>query len=145
MRACLCARARVVPPFPLLVTVFNYRLPRTQKYVKYQDRKIVAGSGMNLEPNLFLPGNIKERVGKNPPSDVLIMNNLETMLSTTADKARGNTSGSIVGRFIKPRASKMSGHPVNSLDGPGQSIAVSGPHEEFFNSYFALWIGGNHF
>ena len=25
------------------------------------------------------------------------------------------------------------------------SIEVSGPHEEFFNSYFALYIGGKHF
>ena len=73
------------------------------------------------------------------------MDNLETSLATTVDKSRGNTSGSIVESFIKPRASKMFGHPVYLLDEPGPSISVSGPHEEFFNSAFALWIGGKNF
>ena len=36
----------------------------------------------------------------------------------------------------------MFGHPVYSLYGPGPSIAVSGPNEEFFNSTFALWMSG---
>ena len=58
------------------------------------------------------------------------------------DKALGNTSEAIVKRFIKPRASTMFGHPVYSLYGPGPSIAVSGPHEEYFNINFDLWIGG---
>ena len=39
----------------------------------------------------------------------------------------------------------MFGQLVYLLDRPGLSIAVSGPHEEFFNSDFAIWIGGKHF
>ena len=100
---------------------------------------------MNPAPKLVLPGHSKEKVGKNPPQDVLIMDNLETSLASTVYKDIGNTSGAIVERFIKPRASTMFGNPVYSLDGPGPPIAVSGPHEEFFNSDFALWIGGNIF
>ena len=80
-----------------------------------------------------------------PPPDPLIMDNLETLLATTFDKACGNTSGAIVEIFIKPRASTMVGHPVYFLGGPGPSIAVSGPHEKILNSDFAIWIGGNHF
>ena len=57
------------------------------------------------------------------------------------DKACENTSGSIVDRFVKPRASKVFGHPEYSLDGTGPSIAVSGPHEEFFRSTLGIWIG----
>ena len=72
------------------------------------------------------------------------MDNLETSLATTADKARGNTSGSIVESFIKTRASTMFGNPIYSLDGPGPSMAVSGPHEEFSNSSFGICIGGKH-
>ena len=48
-------------------------------------------------------------------------------------------------RFIKPRASKMFGHPVYLLYGPGPSIIFSGPYKEFFNSDFGIWIGRNHF
>ena len=59
------------------------------------------------------------------------MDNLETSLATIADKARGNTSGAIVERFIKTIASKQIGNPVYSLDGSGTSISVSGPHEGF--------------
>ena len=70
------------------------------------------------------------------------MDNLETLLATKVDKAHGNASGSIAEKFMKPRASKIFGHPVYSLDRPGQSMAVSGPHEEFFNSAFGIWIGG---
>ena len=61
------------------------------------------------------------------------------------DKAQGNSSGGIVEIFIKPRASTIFGHPEYSLDGPGLSIAVLGPHEEFFSSDFGIWIGGNNF
>ena len=50
---------------------------------------------------------------------MLIMDNLETSLDTTVDKARGNTSGAIVDRLIKNRASKMFVHPPYSLDDPG--------------------------
>ena len=73
---------------------------------------MVAGPGMNPAPIFFLPGHIKDKIGKEPPSpDVLIMDNLETSLATTVDKACVNGSGAILERFIKPRASTMFGHP----------------------------------
>ena len=59
------------------------------------------------------------------------MDNLEKKLATTMDKARGNTSVSLVERFIKPRASTIFGPLAYSLDGPGPSILVSGSHEDF--------------
>ena len=59
------------------------------------------------------------------------MDNLETYLAITVYKARGNTSGAILERLIKPRESEMFVHPVYSLDGPVTLILVSGPHEEF--------------
>ena len=52
------------------------------------------------------------------------MNNLETLLTTTVDKVSSNAIGSIVGRFVKPRAPTIFGHSAYFLDGPG-------PHEEF--------------
>ena len=61
------------------------------------------------------------------------------------DKDHGNTGGSIMDSFIKPRASTMFGSPVYSIGGPGPSIAISGIYEEFLNSTFGIWIGGNHF
>ena len=73
------------------------------------------------------------------------MDNLETSLSNTVDKDHGNTGGSIMDSFIKPRASTMFGYPVYSIGGPGPSIAISGIYEEFLNSTFGIWIGGNHF
>ena len=69
------------------------------------------------------------------------MDSLETSLDTIVDKDRGNKSGSIVERFIKPRASTIFGHPLYLLYKPGPSISVSGPHEKVFNSAFVLWIG----
>ena len=86
---------------------------------------------MNPAPNLFCPGHIKEEVWKEPPPYTLIMDNMETSLATTVYKARGNTSGDIVERFIKPRASTMFGNPVYLLYGPGPPIAVSDPYEYF--------------
>ena len=59
------------------------------------------------------------------------MDNLETSLSPTVDKAHGNASEAILERFIKPRTLKKFGHRVYSLDGAGPSIAISGPHEDF--------------
>ena len=56
------------------------------------------------------------------------MDNFETPLATTVDKARGNTSGDIVERFIKPRASSIFEHQLYLMDGPGPSIAVSVPY-----------------
>ena len=38
---------------------------------------------------IFLTGNRKEKVGKEKPLDALIMDNLETLLATIVDKARG--------------------------------------------------------
>ena len=73
------------------------------------------------------------------------MDNLETSLAATVDKARGNSSRAIVNRFIKPRASTIFGSLEYSMYEPGSSIAVSGPHEEFFNSAYGIWIGGKHF
>ena len=78
---------------------------------------------------MFSQGTAKRKLVRNPPPDALIMDNLETSLATTVDKYRGNTSGAIVERLIKPRASTIFGHPVYSLDGTGPSMAVSGPHE----------------
>ena len=105
-------------------TIFNYGTPSPQKDLKSQDITIVSGPGMNPEPKFVLPGYIKEKVGKEPPIDVLTMYNLEILLSTTVDKSRGNSIGSIVERFIKPRASTLFFHPEYSLDGTGPSISV---------------------
>ena len=110
-------------------TVFNYGPPSQQKDLNPQDRKILAGTGMKPAQNVL--GIAKRKLGRNPPPYVLIMDNLETSLDTTWDKARGNTSGDIVERLIKPRVSKIFGHPVYSLDGPGPSMEVSGTHEDF--------------
>ena len=112
-------------------TVFNYVPPRLQRDLNPQYRTIMAVSGMNPAQNFVLPGNSKDKVGKETPPDAFIMDNLETLLATIVDKSHGNTSGAIVNRLIKPRASKMFGNPVYFLDGTGLSIAVSGPHEEF--------------
>ena len=61
-------------------------------------------------------------------------------------KARSNASGTIMERFIKLRASTIYGHTVYFMDEPGPLIAVSGAHEEFFNSDFVgIWIGGKYF
>ena len=48
-------------------TFLNYRLPRPQKYLNPQERKKVAGLGMNPAPIVFLPGHSKEKVGKETP------------------------------------------------------------------------------
>ena len=74
---------------------------------------------MKTAPKFVPTGHRKEKVGKETPLDALIMNNLKTSLATTVNKARGNTSGAIVERFIKPRASTMSEHLLYSLDVPG--------------------------
>ena len=66
----------------------------------------------------------------NPP-EVMIMDNLETLLATTVDKDHINTSGAVVKRFIKSRASTMFGNPSYFLDVPGSYITVQVPHEDF--------------
>ena len=48
-------------------TFLNYEPPRPQKYLNPQERKKVAGPGMNPAPIVFLPGHSKEKVGKEPP------------------------------------------------------------------------------
>ena len=48
-------------------TIFNYGPQRPQKDLKYQDRIILAGPGVNPAPNFFLPGHSKEKVGKETP------------------------------------------------------------------------------
>ena len=73
------------------------------------------------------------------------MNNMEKLLATTVDKVCWNTSGFIVDRFIKPIESTMFGHLVYLVDGPGMLIEIAGPHEEFFNIDFGIWIGGMFF
>ena len=93
-------------------TVFNYRPQIPQKELNTQCIKIVAGTGMKPEPKLVPPRHRKEKVGNETPPYALIMDNLEKLLATTVDKDRGNTSGTIVERFIKPRAPKSFGHPV---------------------------------
>ena len=60
---------------------------------------------------LFSQSIAKGKLVWTPPLYALIMDNLETLLTTTVDKARGNTSGAIMERLIKPRASTLSGHP----------------------------------
>ena len=86
---------------------------------------------MNPAPKFVFPGHNKEKVGKEHPPRCVDYGSLEKLLSTALDKDRGNTSGAIVERFIKLRASTILGHPAYSLDGPGLSISVSVPHEEF--------------
>ena len=125
-------------------TVFNYRPPIPQKYLKSQDIKNSVRDRDKVAPKFVLSRHSKEKTEKFTSLDALIMDNLEKSLATTVDKARGNTSGAIVEIFVKPRASTMFGHTVYSLDGPGPSMAVSGPHEEFFNSSFVICIGGKH-
>ena len=59
------------------------------------------------------------------------MDNLETSLASTADKACENAGGAIVERFIKPKASTIFGHPAYYMDRTGTSIALSGPYKYF--------------
>ena len=121
---------------------FNYGPLSPQKDLKSQIRTIVAQAGMNLAPTLFLPGYRKEKIEKKPTPDMLIMDNLEILMATTVDKTRGKKIGAIVDRFIKPKASTIFIHPVYPLYEPGKSMGVSGPHEEFSNIDFRIWIGG---
>ena len=70
------------------------------------------------------------------------MDNMQTSLATIVDKASGNTDGTIMDRFIKPRSSTMFGHSVYSLDGPGTTIAISGPHDDFSTVLSGYgWLG----
>ena len=72
-------------------TVFNYRPQSPQKYLNPQDIKIV--SGPRIKPELKkIPGHRKKKTKKETSPDTLIMDNLETSLATTVDKACGNKS-----------------------------------------------------
>ena len=82
-------------------TVFNYGSPIPQKDLKSKVRTILAQPGMKTAPKFTLPGHSKEKLGRTPPPDALIMDDLEKLLSTTVDKACGNSSGSLVEMFIK--------------------------------------------
>ena len=66
---------------------------------------------MKPAPKFVLPGHIKYKVGMEPPSYALSVDNLEISLTTIVDKAHGNASGSVVESFIKPRPSKCFGYP----------------------------------
>ena len=59
---------------------------------------------MKPTPKFVLPGHRKYKFGKDPPPNALILDNLETLLATTVDKAHDNTSVAIVERLVKPRA-----------------------------------------
>ena len=48
-------------------TVFDYGSPIPHEDVKSQYRTVVAGPGFNLAPKYFLPGNRKEKFGKETP------------------------------------------------------------------------------
>ena len=73
------------------------------------------------------------------------MDNLEISLDATLDKDHGKTGGDLVDSFIKTRVSTIFGQPGYSMDGTEPSVVVLGKHEEFFNSYFGIWICGNIF
>ena len=75
----------------------------------------------------------------------MIIDNSYTLLDTIVDKACGKSGLALVERYIKPIASEIFFHPEYLMYGFGPSFAVSGPHEEFFNSSFGIWIGGNNF
>ena len=81
--------------------------------------------------DLFSQVTAKRKLERKPLPYALVMDNLETYLATTVDKAHGNASGDIAERFINHIASTLFGNPVYSLDGLGPSVAVSGPREEF--------------
>ena len=60
---------------------------------------------------------------------MLIIDTLDTSLSSPLDRYHGNTSGSIVERCIESRASEIFGYPINYMYGPGLLIAASVPHD----------------
>ena len=93
-----------------------------------------------MAPNFVLPGINKEKFGKETPLDAFLVDNLETSLATTVDTYNGNTGRAIGERFFKPKALAIFVHPGYLIDGPGMSISIPGPHEEFFNSTFGICI-----
>ena len=97
--------------------------------------------GDYLATFVFLPGKSKEKVGKETLPNVLIMINLEASLRITVDKDCGNSSGAIIEKFIKPRASKMFVHPEYCLDGTWPLISVSVSHKKSFRCAFGIWMG----
>ena len=85
---------------------FKLRTPKTIKRLNVTRYNNSISARDEADTIFFLPGHSKDKFGKEPPQDALIMYNLETLLETTVDKARGNSSGAIVERFIKNIASK---------------------------------------
>ena len=57
-------------------TIFNYRPPIPQKYLKSQGRIIVAEADIKPAPK-NPSGHSKEKIGKKRPPDALIVDNLE--------------------------------------------------------------------
>ena len=102
----------------------------------------MSGPGVDLSPTSILPGHNKDKFGRENPSVLLIMYNLEIPLNTASDKAHYNTNGAIVYSFIKPIASTMFILPSYYMDVTGPSIAVTVPNSEFFNSAVGIWIDG---
>ena len=51
-------------------TVFNYRPPRPHKYLKSQDRTIMAGPGVKLAPIFFSQGTLKIKLESTPPKSL---------------------------------------------------------------------------
>ena len=75
--------------------------------------------------------NSEENVYKETPPCVFTMDNLEILLVNIVDRARGNASGAILEKFIKPRVTIILFHLAYSLYKTRLLIAVSGTHEEF--------------
>ena len=104
--------------------------------MKSKYRTKVSSPVFNPAPTFVLTGEVWREVGQENLLDMLILDNLETSLTTPVNKAHVNASGDIVERFIKPRLSIMIEYPAYSLDGPGPSIATSVPYEEFSTIHF---------
>ena len=98
---------------------FQLWTPNPTEILKVPRHKNSVRDRDEAAPKLVFSGHSNEKTEKETSPDALIMDNLLTSLATTVDKSHVNTIGSIVERFIKPRASTMFGYPVYSLDGPG--------------------------
>ena len=94
-----------------------------------------------MASKFVLPGINKAKFGREIPPDALLVDNLETSLATTVDTSNGNIGRAIGDRYVKPEALAIFVHPGYLIGGPGMSIAIPGPHEEFFNSTFGICIG----
>ena len=93
-------------------TVLKYGPLRPQNNVKSQDRTIVSDTGVDLETTTFLPGNSKEKVGKEIPPICVAHGLLGNIIGRHSVQGLWEHIQSILERFIKPRASTIFGHPV---------------------------------